>query len=426
MKKLLYIVLDGLGDRPVGELGGKTPLEAAEKANLDRITPDSKLGIVYTVGRGIAPESDIAVISILGYDAHKYYTGRGPLESFAEGLDVKDGDLAYRVNFATLGKNGEIIDRRVGRNLTTKEASALSKEVNSGVRLTSASFEFKNTIGHRGVLVMRSNKMKLSAEVTNTDPAYGKVGVFGVALATFENFVKVCEPTDEGKGLKGAIEAARLTNEFLEKSKKVLKGAAVNKKRQSEGKMPANVILARDGGDRLPKFPDIKGLFKIKMGCFVEMPVEKGIALLTGMDIVKIPLPTGNARDDYKLRADKVIEAMKRFDALYIHIKGPDEPAHDGNFLKKKESIEAIDEHFFGNLFDKIPLEDTVIAVTADHSTPCEMKAHSADPVPFLLYDASQGGDKLATFGEAQSKRGSLGELKGSQIMPLLVECIRK
>src|SRR3989338_2241713 len=203
IKKLLYIVLDGLGDRPVWELGGKTPLEAAEKPNLDSLAPKAKFGLVYTVGKGIAPESDIAVISILGYDAHKYYTGRGPLESFAEGLDVKDGDLAYRVNFATLGKGDEIIDRRVGRNLATEEASNLTKEISSKVTLTNAAFEFKNTIGHRGVLVIRSKKIKLSGEITNTDPAYGKEGTFGVALPHFENFVKRCEPTAEGRRMPG-------------------------------------------------------------------------------------------------------------------------------------------------------------------------------------------------------------------------------
>ncbi|MDP3804318.1 MAG: phosphoglycerate mutase, partial [Candidatus Omnitrophota bacterium] len=281
MKKLLYIVLDGLGDRPIKEFGGRTPLEAAKKPNLDKLTPKAKLGLVYTVGKGIAPESDIAVISILGYDGKKYYTGRGPLESFAEGLDVKDGDLAYRVNFATSGKDGKILDRRVGRNLTTREASGLSKEINSKVKLTDAGFQFKNTIGHRGVLVIRSKKTALSAEVTNTDPAYGKEGSFGVALSTFENFVKACEPTEKGKRLEGAREAARLTNEFLEKSRNVLESSSINKKRTSSGKMPANSILTRDGGDRLPIFPKMKDLFNLNMGCFVEMPVEKGIALLT-------------------------------------------------------------------------------------------------------------------------------------------------
>lgn len=424
MKKLLYVVLDGLGDRPIEELGRKTPLEAAEKPNLDRIAPESKMGMVYTVGKGIAPESDIAVISILGYDAHKYYTGRGPLESFAEGLDVKDGDLAYRVNFATLGKGNEIIDRRVGRNLTTDEAGRLAKEINSKAKLTDARFIFKNTIGHRGVLVIHSKKMKLSSEVTNTDPAYGKEGVFGVALSTFDNFVKRCEPTEKGKKLPGAIEAANLTNEFLERSRKVLKESAVNKKRQAEGKMPGNVILTRDGGDRLPKFPTMKEMFRIKMGCFVEMPVEKGIALLTGMDIVRIPLPSGDLEKDYVLRAKKVLEAMKKFDALYIHIKGPDEPAHDGNFINKKASIEAIDKFFFGNLLDKISFKDTLLAVTADHSTPCEMKSHSQDPVPFLLYGAETKGDSMPNFGEENCKRGSLGELMGNEIMPLLVSKI--
>ncbi|MBM4081211.1 MAG: phosphoglycerate mutase, partial [Planctomycetes bacterium] len=176
MKKILYVVLDGLGDLPCRDLGGKTPLEAAETPQMDVLAKRGRLGLVHTVGEGIAPESDIGVISILGYDAMKYYTGRGPLETFAAGLTVNDGDLAYRVNFATLGPNGEIVDRRVGRNLTQAEADELCKEVNAKVKLEGApaTFEFKNTIGHRGVLVIRSLKGKLSSEVGNTDPAYGK------------------------------------------------------------------------------------------------------------------------------------------------------------------------------------------------------------------------------------------------------------
>jgi len=419
MKKILFIVLDGLGDRPIKELGNKTPLEAAAKKNLDKLAPIAKMGLVHTVGKGIAPESDVAVISILGYDAHKYYTGRGPLESFAEGLDIKDGDLAYRVNFATIGKGDEIVDRRVGRNLTTEEATLLSKEINTKVKLTDATCEFKNTIGHRGILVIRSKKMKLSANISNTDPAYGKEGVFGIALPTFENFVKKCEALD---GSPEAKEAARLTNEFMEKAKKVLADAEINKKRVADKKMPGNVILTRDGGNRLPKFPKIGTLFNIKVGCFVEMPVEKGIALLTGMDIVKLPLPSGDLEKDYTLRAQKVIDSMKQFDCLYIHIKGPDEPAHDGDYNKKKLSIEAIDEFFFGNLLPKISLKDTIITVTADHSTPCKMKAHSEDPVPFLVCGGAIKGDGLSSFGETTCKNGSIGEILGTEIMPLLVK----
>ncbi len=140
MKKILYIVLDGLGDRPNKGLGGKTPLEAATTPIMDSLAKKSKSGVVYTVGKNIAPESDVAVISILGYDAHKYYTGRGPLESYAEGLDIKNGDLAYRVNFATLGEGKNIKDRRVGRNLSSEEAALLAKDINEKVKLDNATF----------------------------------------------------------------------------------------------------------------------------------------------------------------------------------------------------------------------------------------------------------------------------------------------
>jgi len=426
MKKLLYIVLDGLGDRPIKDLGNKTPLEAANKPNMDKLALKSNMGFVYTVGEKIAPESDVAVISILGYDPHKYYTGRGPLESFAEGLDMKDGDLAYRINFATKEKSSDrIIDRRVGRNLTTEEAGRLAEEINRKVRLNGATFKFKNTIGHRGVLVIKKTGGRLSSEVTNTDPAYEKEGVYGVAKEVFENIVQVCKPVNGRENSKEAIEAANLTNDFLKKSTAVLEESPVNMEREKQNKPIANLILTRDGGERLPKFPNISKKFNIKFGCFVEMPVEKGIALLTGMDIVELPLPTKDLGGDYTLRAGKVIEALGRYDALYIHIKGPDEPAHDGKFREKLTSIELIDKYFFGNLLPKSPLKNTVFAVTSDHSTPCEIKAHSEDPVPLMISSSGIRPDGIESFCERNAKKGSLGKLIGPELMPLFVTYIK-
>lgn len=425
MNKILYIVLDGLGDLPIPELNNLTPLACAHTPYLDNLAKIGINGLVYPVGKGIAPESDVAVISILGYDAKRFYTGRGPLECFAEGLEVKDGDLAYRVNFATKGEGRKIIDRRVGRGLSTEEATALSCEVNSKVKLTSipATFQFKNTVGHRGVLVIRGNEGRLSAEVTNTDPAYKKEGPFGVARAKFENVIQKCRPVEGLKGsFKEAESAAVLTNEFIEKSHHVLEEAEVNKRRQNSGKLPANLILTRDGGDKLPSFPNLSEKYNLRFGCFVEMPVERGIALLTGMEVVELPLPTGDLQQDYSLRAERVLGVLEEFDGLYIHIKGPDEPAHDGDVIGKRKAIEAIDASFFGNLIASLDLKNTLIAVTADHSTPCLLKAHSDDPVPLLICGANVTSDSSLVFSEEASKEGNIGVIQGTEIFPLLVK----
>jgi 2,3-bisphosphoglycerate-independent phosphoglycerate mutase len=427
MKKILYIVLDGLGDLPIKELNNKTPLEAAFTPNMDRLAQKGRTGLVYPVAKGIAPESDIAVISLLGYDAHKYYTGRGPLESFAEGLSVNDADVALRVNFATVSDDGKTIkDRRVGRGLTTEEAVNLSREINSKVTLSGATFEFKNTIGHRGVLVIRGMRSKLSGWITNTDPAYSREGVFGVAKEKFESLVAESLPMPGYENSAEAKEAALLLNEFTQKSHKVLCDSYVNKQRLSENKLPANIILSRDAGDHLPKFPTINSLFNLKFGSFVQMPVEKGIALLTGMDIIDVPDSTGHLDVDYPVWAKVALDSIKKYDGIYVHIKGPDEPAHDGDFRKKKEIIEAIDKYFFAGLLPKLDIANTVIAVTADHSTVCAIKAHSAEPVPLLISGGGVLPDGSLSFSEKAARQGSIQEIKGQEIMPLLVKSAKE
>jgi 2,3-bisphosphoglycerate-independent phosphoglycerate mutase len=423
LKQILYVILDGLGDDPLVPLGGKTPLEAARTPNLDRLARDGRNGYVTTVGEGIAPESDIAVFSILGYDPREHHTGRGPLESVGAGLDVQTGDLAYRVNFATVEKEGEgwaILDRRVGRDLSSEEAHALAAEVEAKVTLPGASFQFKATIGHRGVLVIKADDGPLSAEVENSDPAYGREGALGVAKEVFDNKVVHVTPVEGHEGDGAARRAADLTNSWLAASHAVLAASEVNAERSRRGKLSGNFILTRDGGDHLPELVPFKERFGLQMGCFVEMPVELGIARLTGMGIVEAP--TGiPAAEQYEAWAALALEAIEGFDGLYIHIKGPDVPAHDGDHEAKIASIEEIDSIFFEHLLGGLDLASTIVAVTADHSTSCARKAHTDGPVPLLVSGGGVSADGVQTYGETASRQGALGHLLGPEIMPNLV-----
>ena len=423
LKRICYVILDGLGDDPLPELGGRTPLEAARTPLLDRLAREGRNGYVTTVGEGIAPESDIAVFSILGYDPHEHHTGRGPLEAVGAGLDVKAGDLAYRVNFATVERDGEgwtILDRRVGRDLSSEEAHALAEEVQQKVRIPGASFEFRATIGHRGVLVLRSDEGPLSAEVENSDPAYGRQGALGVAKETFDNEVVHVTPVAGHEDDPAAQQAARLTNEWLAASYDVLAASETNRTRAAARKLPGNFILTRDGGDHLPDLVPFKEKFGPQMGCFVEMPVELGIARLTGMGIVEAP--TGiPPQEQYGQWAALALEAIDGYDGLYIHIKGPDVPAHDGDWAAKIASIEEIDSLFFAPLLDELDLRRTIVAVTADHSTSCARKAHTDGPVPLLVSGGGVSPDGVQTYGETASREGSIGHLKGPEIMPNLV-----
>lgn len=427
LKKIFYVILDGLGDDPLDALGGKSPLETARTPFLDSLAVRGRNGYVTTVGEGIAPESDIAVFAVLGYDPHEHHTGRGPLEAVGAGLDVKPGDLAYRVNFATVERDEDgwvIVDRRVGRDLGSDEAHALAEEVQAKLSLPGASFDFRATIGHRGVLVLRSDEGALSAEVENSDPAYGRHGALGVAKESFENRVVRVEPLPGHGGDEAAVSAARLTNEWLREAYRILEASDVNAARRARGALAGNFVLTRDGGDHLPELVPFKDKFGPEMGCFVEMPVELGIARLTGMGIVEAPTGMPPA-EQYEAWAALALEAIDGYDGLYVHIKGPDVPAHDGDHEGKIASIEEIDAFFFAPLLDGIDMSRAIVAVTADHSTSCARKAHTDGPVPLVIVGGGVGSDAVTGFGETQSRRGALGHLRGPEIMPLIVDAAR-
>ena len=428
LKKIVYVILDGLGDDPIDALGGKTPLEAARTPHLDRLAAAGRNGYVTTVGKGIAPESDIAVFAILGYDPREHHSGRGPLESVGAGLDVADGDLAYRVNFATVEPDAggwTIVDRRVGRDLTSEEAHALAEEVQDKVGIDGASFDFRATVGHRGVLVLRSPDERLSAEVENSDPAYGREGSLGVAKETFDNRVVTVAPLPGHEDDAAAKLASRLTNDWLSAAYDVLVASPVNRSREEQGKLPGNFILTRDGGDHVPKLEPFKQKFGPTMGCFVEMPVELGIARL--MDMGVVAAPTGiPAPEQYEAWARLALEAIDGYDGLYIHIKGPDIPAHDGDYEGKIASIEDIDGIFFAGLLDSLDTSRSIVAVTADHSTSCLRKAHTDGPVPLLVSGGNVSPDGVESYGETASRSGAIGHLNGPEIMPNLISLARE
>jgi len=423
--KLIYVIIDGMGDLPIKELGNETPLGAADTPNMDNLAWHGKTGLMYTVGRGIAPESDVGVISILSYDPFKYATGRGVLEAIGAGMSIKNGDLALRCNFATLGHGTKIIDRRARRDLTKKEAEALSETINKKVRLEAypASFEFRSTIGHRAVLVLKGKRKPLSGKITNTDPAYTKLEELGVAEAKAEMRLRKCEPMNKSE--EARISAA-LVNEFVEKSHEILDAHEINKKRVAEGKLKANLILTRDAGHMLPDFFNINERYGVRFACLADMPVERGISKLAGMHLVDLPPPSGNLKRDCLLRVSRLLEILLSYDCFYIHIKGPDEPAHDGNFQLKTQMIATIDKFFLGKLQSKIDLKDNIICVTSDHATPCKLKAHSDDPVPVLIVGNKIKGDKATKFSEKECKKGSLGVLEhGYELMPMLMSLLK-
>ncbi|WP_268541096.1 alkaline phosphatase family protein [Candidatus Nitrosotenuis cloacae] len=418
---MVYVLLDGVGDLPHPDLKGTTPLDYAQTPNLDRMTKNGAMGEVISVGKGIAPESDIAVFNMLGYKfQHAEYAGRGVIEAVGTGIDFKDGDLALRGNFATVNDEGIIVDRRAGRKIEREDAVAISKEIESKVRFSepNSSVVVAPTIGHRVIVRIRCNGKPLSAEITNTDPAYARIDGMGIAKAVGD-YMKIerCLPL---RDIPNATLTATLVNEFTEQSLKVMRESKTNQMRGQSGKKLLNSILLRDAGNHYPKVVPINDLYSMRFSCIVDMPVEIGIA-----EILKMKTFNAGGLTDYEEKARVAAKAMETENAIYVHLKGPDEFGHDGDATGKMRNIEEIDRRFFGTLLDNIDTSKVAIVVSADHSTPCINKGHSDDPVPVLVSQDSVKKDNSVRFTERNAKVGSIGLLEGAQVLKTALQLIK-
>ena len=418
---MIYVLLDGIGDLPHPDLKGMTPLSYAKTPNLDKLARNGAIGEVISVGKGIAPQSDIAVFNMLGYRfVNSEYVGRGVIESIGIGIDFRNGDLALRGNFSTVNDERVITDRRAGRKIEREDAVAIARELEQKIKFSNpnASVAVSPTIGHRVIVRIRCEGEFLSPDVSNTDPAYARIDGMGVAKAVGD-YLKIERSLPLNESAPAKLSAS-LINEFTDQSLAIMKNSEVNRKRAAQGKKLLNSILLRDAGNRFPDVMPINELHNMRFSCIVDMPVEIGIA-----NVLKMQTFKAGGLTDYEEKARVAANAMETQNAIYVHIKGPDEFGHDGDAIGKAANIEEIDKRFFGTLLEMIDTSRVAVVISGDHSTPCINKGHSDDPVPVLVSGDSVQKDGTVRFTEDQAKKGSLGLLAGADVIKTAVALIK-
>lgn len=399
--KIIFIVCDGLGDRPISELDDKTPLESARTPNLDKMAQQGICGTMLARGDKIYPESHTAHLGLFGYDPKTHAIGRGPFEAAGINMELEPGDICFRANMGTVDDKLIIIDRRAGRIDNTSEyAQLFNKTVINGV-----TFLLKKATAYRVGLIMRGKG--LSANITDGDPH--KVGKKALEV----------KPKDKSKE---AAFTAKVLNEFLEKTHEQLKKLPSNKKREKQGKFPANYFLVRGAGV-YPKIDSFQEKYGLKAACIAGAGLYKGIGKVLGMKIIEVQGATGKPDTNLNAKIDKTIDLYQDFDFFYVHFKAADSFGEDGNYQGKKDFIEKKIDKAIKPLFN---LKDALVVVTADHSSPCVLKDHSTDPVPLLIWGKQIKADKVEHFGEKECSQGSLGNIKGIDLMPKLIKILKE
>ncbi len=401
VNKVIFVVFDGLGDRPIKEFGYKTPLEAAHTPNFDAIATKSVCGLDNALGKGIRPGSDVSHLAIFGYPMDKYYTGRGPIEVAGLGIRLQQGDVAFRGNFGTVDSDWNILDRRAGRIRVVDEFTAAI----DGMEIDGVKVLVKPGTAHRAGVVFRGKG--LSANVSDADPHEEGKPVMEV------------RPTDD---TPEAAFTASVINKFMRKSYEILDKMEANKQRQANGQFAANFLLLRGAGV-YPTMPTFEEKYGLKACCIAGGGLYKGVGAFLGMDLIEVEgataLPDSNVVNKF-VAAKK---ALQEYDFVFTHVKATDSLAEDGNFEGKKAFIERCDVAA-AELLD-LP-EDVLLVITADHSTACELHAHTADPVPVLFCAPTLRIDDVTEFSERAFVKGGMGRMVGEDIMPEVMNIMGK
>jgi 2,3-bisphosphoglycerate-independent phosphoglycerate mutase len=389
-----YIVLigDGMADYPLPELGGLTPLESADTPNMDFIAKHGKCGVAKTLPDNMPAGSDVANLSIIGYDPIRYYSGRGPLEAASIGVALDKDDIAFRCNLIT-EKNGLIADYSAG-HISNEEAKVLIEAVDNEL---GNECKFHAGVSYRHLLVMKHG------ENTQCTPPHDVMGQ------------SVDDVLPRGEGSKLLIN-------LIIASKPILDNHEINIKRRKDGKNIANLIWPWGQG-KAPAMPLFKDMHGVSGSIISAVDLLKGIGKYAGLDVIDVPGATGYLDTNFGGKAAYALKSLDEHDFVLVHVEAPDEAGHMGNIEAKIKAIEEFDEKVVGGILNELGgFGDFRVMVLPDHPTPISVRTHTREPVPFAIYSSTESADYVDRFDEEAAKEGIFGLVEGHKLMDLLTK----
>jgi len=397
--KTAVLVCDGMGDYPVEQLGGKTPLEAAKTPFMDQLGREGKVGLARTIPAGYVPASDVGNMAILGYDPGQYYSGRAPLEAANMRVKLGDGDVAFRCNLVTVDGD-TLVDYSAG-HIRSEEASTLIRAV--GKKLGSSTLEFYPGIQYRHLAVFRDGALTEELIKTTCQPPHDIMGW------------KISEHWPKGPTSKRLIE-------LMEVSREILSAHEVNQVRIDLKENPGNMIWLWGQGKRL-SVPTLKERFGVTGSVISAVDLVKGAGLLAGLEVINVPGATGYYDTNYQGKAEAGLKTLKSHDFTFVHIEAADEAGHNGDLRQKITAIENFDKYIVGGIVNELKKQGGKfrVLIIPDHMTSVEKRTHVADPVPFIIYGEGIPASGVASFGESQAKATGWLEEQAFEILPRLL-----
>lgn len=387
--KYAIIIPDGAADIPIEEFDGKTVLQAANIPNMDTISAHGRQGLVHTIPEGFTPGSDVAQMSLLGYDPDQYYSGRAPIEAAAQGIHLGQNDCVFRCNLVTIA-DGKMADHSAG-HISSKEATILINDL--AKEIEDLPVKLHTGVSYRHLCVICDHAFKLK-----TTPPHDIIGE------------KVSKHIPKGKNCE-------IVNEIMQRSQKLFETHEVNKVRSDLGENPVSSVWLWGEGKKA-MLESFKKKFGVSGAAITAVDLVRGIAKLIHFDLIDVPGATGYADTNYKGKGSAAVEALEKYDLVFVHVEAPDEAGHAGNAELKKFAVEMIDEHIVGPVYEAIQNYDQWrILVMPDHPTPVHSRAHIADPVPFAMAGTGIKGILNKPYCEANSAESGFVIEKGHELM---------